>query len=157
MVNEQAYHRGRSDALRKLPANPGQGTPEQYNHYMSGYNSVHQTTYQETLQSIIEIVENHRARSTKEGLALVLSKLLIKSLGEPAEIQTETDAIFKDYLDLLENHEAYELKKGFAELYNAVQKSKRFVIREGEITKYLKHSKPVEEQKEKPKKKSRKN
>jgi hypothetical protein len=70
-------------------------------------------------------------------LALVLSKLLIKSLCEPAEIKTETDALFRDYLDLLENHKAYELKKGFAELYNAVQKSKSFVLKPGISTKQL--------------------
>jgi len=131
------YSRGQLDCLRKLPANPGQCTPSEYNIYMNGYNSILQNSYPETLKSIIEIVENHRAKQTKEGLALVLSKLLIKSLGEPAEMQTETDALFRDYLDLLENHSAYELKKGFADLYNAVQKSKRLVLKPGTLTKQL--------------------
>ncbi len=43
MGNEQYYNLGRADSLRKLPANPmgsGAGTPDQYNHYMNGYNSV---------------------------------------------------------------------------------------------------------------------
>lgn len=136
MINN-SYSRGQSDCLRGLPANPGQCTPKEYNDYMNGYNSISGPSYPETLKSIIEIVENHRARQTKEGLALVLSKLLIKSLGEPAEVQTETDALFRDYLDLLENHEAYELKKGFSELYNAVQKSKSFVLKSGVLTKQL--------------------
>ena len=134
------FNRGRMDALRKLPANPhGAGTfgGEQYNQYMSGYNSVPQTDYSGTLRDIIKLVERHKATRTKEGLVSVLSELLIKSLDEPADVVTETDKVFKDYLDLLEKYEAYDLKKGFAGLYNAVQKSKGFVPKKGELIKQI--------------------
>lgn len=153
MSNEQFYNRGRSDALRKLPVNPGQGTPEQHNHYMNGYNSVQSKKYSDLSGGIIEIIETHRAMQSKEGLISLLSKTLIKSLEEPADVQTETDLIFNTYLQLLEKYNDSDLKAGFAKLYNAVQKSKRFTLREGELTKYLRLSESVE----KPKKKPRKN
>lgn len=152
MVND-FYNRGRNDCMRKLPANPnnaGVSHPQEYNDYMSGYNSVQSVTYSDLSRNIIEIVETSRAMQSKEGLAYLLSKTLITSLEEPADKQTETDQTFHRYLNLLEKYNALDLKMGFAKLYNAVQRSKRFSLREGELTKQLKRSDSVEKPKKKP-------
>jgi hypothetical protein len=119
---------------------------------MSGYNSVQSKTYVQTFHNIRDIIEASHASQSKEGLAYLLSKLLITSLNEPADRQTETDQIFCTYLDLLEKHNALDLKAGFVGLYNAVQKSKGFELRKGQLIKNLKSAKPYENPKQKPKK-----
>lgn len=134
------YNIGRSDNIKKLFANPeraGTKTPKDFNDYMNGYNSINNPTYKDTVEKLIEIVESSRAKQTKEGLAHLLSNLLIKSLNEPADVMTETDTNFKKYLDMPKQYDASELESGFLQLYNAVQKSKRFTEKRGEITKIL--------------------
>ena len=153
MVND-FFYLGRDDCLGKRSANPGAGTPKERRDYMKGYNSVKQQGpgYDTAFKEICEIIENSRAMQSKEGLTFLLSKILIKSLDEPADTQTETDSAFKNYLNLLEKYDSLDLKMGFAKLYNAVQRSKRFQFREGELTKQLKRVEPVEKPKKKPKK-----
>lgn len=138
------YHRGRRDCLARLPANPnsaGAQNPKDFNSYMNGYNSVQETKYTEAVEDIVKLVKRHRAKSSKDGLVGVLVDTLIESLKEPADRQTQTDKDFLEYLDTLELFKEYELKKGFVDLYNAVQKSKRFHLTEGEITKQLRPNK----------------
>lgn len=126
----QFFNTGRSDALAKRMANPstaGVSKPEEYNEYMNGYNSV-----QELFQGIHRLI---RAPKIKD-LTLILTESLISSLGEPASEKTELDDRIKGYLTELATYDS-KLEEGIRSLYNAVQKSKRYRLLEGEKTKQL--------------------
>jgi hypothetical protein len=121
------YNRGRTDCLRRLPANPKASNPIEYNDYMNGYNSVqqHGQDYNETFEGICEIIRRMQNLEQIKDLTLKLTDLLISSLHEPADVKTDLDDKFKEYLKELGTYDSkFELR--ITELYNAVQKSKLF-------------------------------
>lgn len=112
---------GRQHHISKIPANPssvGVSTMQEYNEYMNGYNSV-----QEFSKDIISLVRSHNPRA--RGLVHILTESLILSLKEPADEKTELDKKISANLAELRLHDPH-LENGIRELYNAIQKSKRF-------------------------------
>lgn len=74
MEENQFYNLGRTDHLRKLPANPmgsGAGNHDQYNHYMNGYNSIQQNdSQQKTVVRGLELLLKDISNEGREGVSL---------------------------------------------------------------------------------------
>ncbi len=155
-MNEQFYNRGRSDSLRKLPANPCSSTPDQYNHYMNGYNSIQQKNpgYDQAFEGICGIITRSQNLGKIKDITLRLAELLVASINEPADIKTNLDEEFAKQLCELRIYDS-KLEDGIMQLYNSVQKSKCFGREDLSKVKYLSH-KPQEVQKKNTKKKPKK-
>ncbi|MEI7718276.1 MAG: hypothetical protein WCI72_00280 [archaeon] len=149
MEDESFYYRGREDCLRRLPANPsGAESPQERNAYMNGYNSVQQQMQGKLLGNLKNALESYRELTAKKDLSkheaidsiksltLTLTELLADSLHEPADVRTNLDDSFRKTLFELRQYDP-TLEFKIRELYNAVQKSKRFELREGELTKQI--------------------
>ena len=147
MGTESFYYHGRSDCLQRLPANPRANNPQEHNDYMSGYNSVQQQgqEYSKAFQDICGIIVRHQNLRQIKDITLRLAELLAASINEPADRRTNLDEEFKNKLFELRKYDSI-LETGIRQVYNAVQKSKRFELRIGELTKQLNY-KPVEEKK----------
>ena len=92
-MNEQFYNRGRSDALRKLPANPCSATPDEYNHYMNGYNSVQQEDSRDVPDSLVKIIGSFQKimKSHEKGLLAEVDQFISSGCKDSNKIALMLD------------------------------------------------------------------